>query len=291
MQFDKLSFLAYGFLYLTVVSLWLPKSWKPFTSILSFATALVLGLLSHIIMPIGLIPIFSLALVLYYSQVTTTNLLRFFGYSLILLLSIGLASHLCPGFYNLKVIDHVYISKNAIPYTLYLNFDTAVVGILILGITHHLISKKQDWIQLFKKTIFPFLGLIFIVMLLAISLGLVRFDPKLPSSLPIWFITNLLFVSVAEEAIFRGFLQKNITLLLSKKAYGNYLSIVITAVLFGLMHYMGGIKYIFLALISGLGYGWIYNRTQYIESAIVSHFGLNLIHFIFFTYPLLASAI
>lgn len=253
--------------------------------------ALVLGLLSQIIKPIALIPIFSLAALLYYSQVTKINLLRFFSYSLILLLSIGLASHLFPGFYNLKVIDHVYISKNAIPYTLYLNFDTAIVGIFILGITHHLISNKQDWIQLFKKTMLPFLGLIVIVMLLATSLGLVRFDPKLPNSLPIWLITNLLFVSVAEEAIFRGFLQKNISFLLSKKVYGNYLSILITAVLFGLMHYMGGIKYIILATITGVGYGWIYNKTQYIESAIVSHFGLNLIHFIFFTYPLLASAI
>lgn len=291
MQFDKLSFLSYGFLYLTVVSLWLPRNWKPFISILFFVFALALGLLSSIIKPVALIPIFSLAILLYYSQVTEVNFLRFFAYGLILLLSIGLASHLFPGFYNLKVIDHIYISKNAIPYTLYLNFDTGIVGIFILGITHHLISNQQDWIKLLKKTMFPFLGLIVTIMLLAISLGLVRFDPKLPSTLPLWFITNLLFVSVAEEAIFRGFLQKKISFLLDKKAYGDYLSILIAAVLFGLMHYMGGIKYIFLATITGIGYGWIYNKTQYIESAIASHFGLNLIHFIFFTYPLLASAI
>lgn len=291
MQFDKLNLLSYGFLYLTVVSLWLPRNWKFFASILFLALALVLDLLSQNIKPFALIPIFSLAILLYYSQISTVKLLRFFAYSLILLLSIGLASHLFPGFYNLKIIDHVYISKNAIPYTLYLNFDTAIVGILILGITHHLISNKQDWIKLFKKTMFPFLGLIIIIMLLATSLGLVRFDPKFPSSLPIWFITNLLFVSVAEEAIFRGFLQKKISFLLGKKVYADYASILIAAILFGLMHYMGGIKYIFLATITGIGYGWIYNRTQNIESAILSHFGLNLIHFIFFTYPLLASAI
>ena len=28
------------------------------------------------------------------------------------------------------------------------------------------------------------------------------------------------------------------------------------------MHYMGGIKYIFLATIAGIGYGWIYNKTH-----------------------------
>ena len=66
---------------------------------------------------------------------------------------------------------------------------------------------------------------------------------------------------------------------------------MIVSILFGLMHYMGGIKYIFLATIAGIGYGWIYNKTQYIESAIASHFCLNLVHFIFFTYPLLARAI
>ena len=217
MQFEKLNLLAYGFLYLTVVSLWLPRSWKFFASILFLALALTLGLLSQTLKPIALIPITLLAMLLYYSQVTTTNLLRFFSCSLILLLSIGLASHLFPGFHNLKVIDHIYISKNSIPYTLYLNFDKALVGVFILGITHNLISNKEEWIKFLKKTTLPLLGLIFIVMVLAISLGLVRFDPKLPNSLPIWFITNLLFVSVAEEAIFRGFLQKKISLLLAKK--------------------------------------------------------------------------
>ena len=38
----------------------------------------------------------------------------------------------------------------------------------------------------------------------------------------------------------------------------------------------------------GLGYGWVYLRTERIEASILTHFLLNCIHFVFFTYPALA---
>lgn len=295
MQFDKLIFLPYGFLFLATLSLWWPKKYKFLISILLLAFAIATALLTHTIKPVALIPIFLLAILLYCSQITALNtVLKFSCYALTLLVSIGLASHFFPGFNNLKVIDHIYISKDAVPYTLYLNFDKAIVGIFILGITQRLIYKKEDWIKLFKQTVLPFLVLIITVILLAVFLGVVRFDPKLPSTLPIWIITNLLFVSVAEEAIFRGFVQNKISLLLNKKTYGDYLAILISAVLFALLllaHLRGGIKYILLTIVVGIGYGWLYHRTKSIESAIGAHFCLNLTQFLFFTYPMLASAI
>ena len=121
-------------------------------------------------------------------------------------------------------------------------------------------------------------------MLLAVFLGFVRFDPKLPNSLPLWIITNLLFDCVAEEALFRGFIQRNLSIRMRKIVYGDYLAIICTSILFGLIHYPGGIKYMLLATVAGIGYGWIFDRTKRIESSIVAHFSLNLVHFIFFTY-------
>lgn len=51
----------------------------------------------------------------------------------VIILSIGLASHQLPEFHNLNVLEQVYISNNAIPFTQYINFDKTIVGILILG--------------------------------------------------------------------------------------------------------------------------------------------------------------
>ncbi len=69
----------------------------------------------------------------------------------VIILSIGLAAHELPGFHNLNVLDHVYISSNAIPFTLYLNFDKTVVGIFILGFSKQLISTKSGWLVLLKQ--------------------------------------------------------------------------------------------------------------------------------------------
>jgi membrane protease YdiL (CAAX protease family) len=96
---------------------------------------------------------------------------------------------------------------------------------------------------------------------------------------------------MAEEAFFRGFIQKNLSLMMKKIQHGDYLALLIAAVLFGLAHYPGGIKYVILATVAGLGYVWVYLTTKRIEGSILTHFGLNLTHFLFFTYPALAGIV
>lgn len=45
-----------------------------------------------------------------------------------------------------------------------------------------------------------------------------------------------------------------------------------------------------LAFVAGMGYGWIYYRAKRIEASILTHFTLNFLHILFFTYPALTSA-
>ena len=71
--------------------------------------------------------------------------------------------------------------------------------------------------------------------------------------------------------------------------YGQYVSIVITSILFGLVHLpIGGIFAVF-AFITGLAYGYSYYKTKSIEAAILTHFTVNFIHFTIFTYPVAQS--
>lgn len=281
--------LSYGFLYLSVLLLWVPGSRNiPYWGF-ALLISIILGLISLKLEMIAIIPISLLALAVYYSLREKAHVLvRVIAGIFFIILSIGLAAHLLPGFHNLNVLDRVNINNSAIPFTLYLNFDKTVVGIFILGFGHQLISSKKEWLQLFKQITVKAPIVILVVIVVAFILGFVKFDPKITDSIFIWAITNLLFVCMAEEAFFRGYIQKYLSLMMKK--HGDYLALLITAILFGFAHYAGGTKYVILATVAGIGYGWVYLTTKRIEGSILTHFGLNLTHFLLFTYPALASA-
>jgi uncharacterized protein len=285
--------LTYTFLYFSVVLLWV-RSFKklPLWSVALFI-AIVFGLVSQRIDFIGLV--FSLTLAgatLCLSNKKIPIPIRVLSAIVLFVLGLGLGLvgvHLLPGFQNLRVLNNVYISINGIPFSLYLNFDKTIVGIFILGILHQRITTKAEWYKLVKNIAPSAFFVIFIIAILSFSFKFVWFDPKLSPSLPIWAVTNLLFVCVTEEGFFRGFVQKYLCLTLRHVNYGNIIAIVFSSILFGLSHFTGGPRYVILATIAGVGYGWIYWRTQRVESSIITHFSLNLVHFLFFTYPALAN--
>jgi membrane protease YdiL (CAAX protease family) len=74
-----------------------------------------------------------------------------------------------------------------------------------------------------------------------------------------------------EETLFRGLLQ-------------TWIGWIPASILFGLGHLGGGWKLALLSLIAGLLYGRSYLKGR-IESAILLHFSVNLLHFLLFTYP------
>lgn len=284
--------LCYGFLYLSVILLWFPGKRKMPAWGMSLLLAIFFGLISRQLEWGALLAMALFAAGAYYSQVKKISPeKRLAATSLVLFLSLGLAIHQMPGFNNLMVLDHVYFTLDALPYTLFLNFDKAVIGILILGFGPPLISKRDELVTLVKQYWQTALSIILGILIVAMILGYVRLEPKMSVNIFIWLPTTLLFTAVAEEALFRGFIQRKLTQQLKKVKGDAYWALILTSLLFGLSHYTAGRKYVFLATLAGLGYGWIYQRTQRIEASILLHFGLNLTHFLFFTYPALASAI
>ena len=100
--------------------------------------------------------------------------------------------------------------------------------------------------------------------------------------------TNLLLVTLVEEALFRGYLQGGLSRWFKQLPYGQTLALVIASLLFGLAHIGAGWQWVVLAGIAGLCYGLAY-RFGGLSAAIATHFGLNLLHFGLFTYPMLAG--
>ena len=99
---------------------------------------------------------------------------------------------------------------------------------------------------------------------------------------------NLLFTCVAEEAFFRGLLQTKLTQIITAERLA-ILAPIVTAIVFALAHFVGGINYVFVSAVAGFGYSYIFYKTQRLEWAILCHWLVNISHFFFFTYPMLGN--
>ncbi len=286
------SIIFYACLFLTILSLWMPRFKNVPIWYLPFAFTVILGFIARHVTLYALVPIILLAI--------TTQILRrkhlplwmqaLAGAALVIL-SLGLSAHLFPGFYNLKVIDSARISADGIPFTLYLNFDKTLVGLFILGELHQLIRTREAWIPMLRGTLPRAVPIILGTAVLSLVFQFVRIDPKVPDILPIWAAANLFLVCLAEEGLFRGFIQKYLTEILQHVRYGKVIALFAASLLFGLAHFAGGTLYVVLSTVAGLGYGWVYLKTESIEASMITHFLLNLFHILLLTYPALEGAV
>lgn len=288
MPMNLISTLAYVFLYLTVLTLWMPSRGRIPLWYMPLACSIVFGFIAHHLTPAALPPLAVLAVSTRFLKKSERRGVRALAAGVLSITGLGLGAHLFPGFYNLKVVDAVHVSQDGIPFTLHLNFDKTLIGIFILGEMHELMRTGSAWKKLMPEIAARTPFIILVLALLSVAFQFVRWDPKLPAILPIWAVTNLLFVCVAEEGFFRGFLQKYLSELWQDLRYGKLMALSIASLLFGVAHFTGGATYVVLASIAGFGYGWMYQLTGRIEASIVTHFLLNLVHLLLLTYPALA---
>ena len=133
--------LAFISLILAFVSLWIHKSpwlWGSFITISS-----IFGIMGHLIdfkifVALALLCGAHLALTAKLKGIPRliTILIAFF-------ISISLMGHFFPGFHNWLIADKIQISKNAYPYTLYLNFDKPFIGFFPLALMIPLLAKMH----------------------------------------------------------------------------------------------------------------------------------------------------
>jgi membrane protease YdiL (CAAX protease family) len=138
----------------------------------------------------------------------------------IIVITVLLGMHALPGFNNYRVAQDVVLTPGAAPYSLYLNFDKTVAGILLLGIVYRALMRKgNDWALALQRAA-PLLVLnIVVLVLLALPLGYLTFDPKTHSLFWIWAPVNLFFTCVTEEAFFRGFIQRELASAVARSAW------------------------------------------------------------------------
>ena len=286
---------TYALLSLAVLSLWPgsnDSSWpRRFFWGAPFLGSIVAGLATGIVRPLALVWIMVFATASHaFSVRESAPSVRVVAAIAILALAGGLMTHQLGGFNNPQVISNTKFSPDAIPFRLHLNFDKTLVGLFILGFCHARIATVAQWRSMASRAWPITAGMIGLLLTLSLSTRYVRFDPKFPPQSWLWIGVNLGFTCVAEEALFRGFIQAQLQRLWQRVRRGEWLALWVAAILFGLAHAAGGVAYVALATVAGAGYGWVYLRTGRIEASILTHFALNATHFFFFTYPALERA-
>jgi len=114
------------------------------------------------------------------------------------------------------------------------------------------------------------------VPLLAWHIGYVHWAPATPYAIAVFAIANI-FSTTAEEWFFRSWIQQPL------QRFGTAPSIVITAVLFGLVHFASGQVFMMLAAIAGLAYAGVYRVSGgSIWAAVILHWALNILRIALF---------
>lgn len=248
------------------------------------------ALLIELIKPLACLWLVAFAFTCYLAAKPQKNLtVRITLNSLLILFALALGFHILPGFHSISLISNYPVSEQSTSYSMAFNLDKAIVGFFIVAylIKQPALSITQ-WTGQLKKFVVYFTVLCIVVYTIAILSNYIAFDPKIPGIFWLWAWHNLLVTCFTEEAFFRGLIQQKLTAALKNYQHAGVFAIVVSALLFGIAHFGGGLHYVLLSTIAGLGYGYIYYRSKRIELAILAHFSLNLTHIIFFTYPQLA---
>ncbi|KVH72635.1 CAAX protease [Burkholderia cepacia] len=251
---------------------------------LAYACALAFGKLA----PLALAPLALLAAAAWGVMPGRPRAVRIAAHAAFAALAIALSLHLLPGFHNPLVIAPTRFTPDAVPFTMYLNLDKPLVGLWLVWVLPW-VAPDVPLSRALRTGAVAAVATAAACLAGALAFGMVGWAPKWPASGWLWLVNNLLLVTLAEEALFRGYVQGGLTRAFGAFAWGPWAALAIGAVLFGAAHAAGGWSWIVLGTVAGVGYGLAWRRGGLLASAL-AHAGLNVVHFGLFTYPMLAAA-
>ncbi len=259
---------AFIFLGASFLSLWIfrdPKFWGTLLGI-----SLLFGLIGGNINWIGLIFIITLlSLWTFYNQKPSIVL-----FVLLVSFSALLKMRLLPGYTPFFLTPKFAVG-----------LEGSLIGLFPLAFVVVLARNSQDWKAVIKGSLIGCAG-IAVLAILATLTGSTRWHFKLPTFAIARTLSNFFLTSIPEEGFYRGFIQSTLYKYFANIRLGKELALIATSILFTAAHIywspnLQNLAFVFLA---GLLYGGVYLISGKIESAILCHFLLNVIHMTFFSY-------
>ncbi|WP_416413830.1 CPBP family intramembrane glutamic endopeptidase [Pantoea sp. App145] len=156
------------------------------------------------------------------------------------------------GFHNLKILDQIRAGTVSMPFSMYNNFDKALLPFVLLMVLfpgQH--TGHPTWQWLLPVAAVPLLTLV------AVFLRGLKPDGNAPERLFQFIFANIFFVSLTEETLFRGYLQQRLSGFMPP-----VLALYISALIFGAMHQAGGMMLIVFATLAGVISGLDVERTS-----------------------------
>lgn len=245
------------------------REWAP-----QLATVIIVGLIGFTAAGFVAIPPTIVAMACYtivatvYAPLTETwkRQIRYGG----MMLGLLAGFHLVPGIHDVPLYSRWWESGSTLlPFAL--DIDKAYAGLLLalIAAQFHPQKRSLEFLWLIPVGVG---GLILMVLLLGYPL-----QPTIPKYAAAFFFVNLVVTCFAEELFFRGVLQRELMLYLAP-----WPAIVITAVVFGAVHFARGWEFALVAAVAGLLYGFIYRRTGILSLSVLAHFLVNLAWFMLF---------
>jgi hypothetical protein len=263
-----MTLLAFIFLGSSFLSLWLKRDPKIWGTLICLC--ILSGIVAGNITWIGLVFILCLALLwIFYDRKPSVVI-----FLALICLGISFKLRLLPGYYPFFITPKFAIG-----------LENPLIGLFPLALFVPLAKDRRDWTSVIKGLGFGCAGIAIIAVLATIS-GATHWHFKLPPHMGARTLSNLVLTSIPEEGYYRGFIQKNLCDYFKNIKMGNVLALILTSLLFSVSHIfwspnLGILAFTFLA---SLLYGSVYLFSGKIESAILCHFLLNLIHMTFFSY-------
>lgn len=196
---------------------------------------------------------------------------------LMLFIVINLLSHFVPGFNEVNIVSHARTGEMGGEYSLSYNFDKALIPFVLLAVMPSLFTNRPlrhprrcYWFLL--ATSVP------ILLLMITACGSLKVDIYVPPWIEHFMLDNLFFICLAEEALYRGYLQRRLSLFLGTEA-----GLLASAAIYGLSHLAEGGVMVIIASILGiiLGLAWMWSGRLWVPTLF--HFVFNLLQLLFFT--------
>lgn len=171
------------------------------------------------------------------------------------------------------------LSNNATIISIFGNIIFLVLGILIYKIKKKKINEEISLNQIYlKDLLIPVIAIVtysisfnLLINILPIPASLLGNTTELgiasQSNLAFYILAILIIAPIVEEFAFRGIIMTKL-----RKEYSSIVAIMISAILFGLIHLMtGSILIVLFAIIGGIIFGLSYEKTGTLFVPIIVH--------------------
>lgn len=255
---------------------------------ISFITLLLAAIFSAL----GLLPAihvlsaaFLVALLFMYDKANATYL-KVLAWIGVFLVGVFMALYRPDGFSYWNTISVEQLHENGKPYQQFVNLGKFFGALIIFTWVMHG-RAKADLVKAFTiRNLAIAISSALTVLLVAAWILELDTITKFSQITIVFLAINLVITCFSEESFYRLVVQRPSEKAFTNKRFGRVFGALIASTFFTLTHFSNQPQVLAVMAIAGTLYATTYALTRSVSAAIVTHFSVNAVHFVFLTYPI-----